>query len=134
MVRHTIWPPPPQGPSLRAAGPRQKRSPAVKGASFQDVLKKTSETLDVKFSGHAAERLRSRKIGVTRQQRDQLRGAIDTAATKGARESLVLMDDLALVVSVPNRTVITVARQSDLAEKVFTGIDSAVVLAGTNTG
>ncbi len=134
MVRHTIWPPPPQGPPLRAAGPRQTATPPVKGASFQDVLKNTSATQDVKFSGHAAERLRSRRIDVTPEQREQLRGAVDAAAAKGARESLVLMDDLALVVSVANRTVITVVRQSDLAGKVFTGIDRAVVLAGTKTG
>jgi flagellar operon protein len=135
MVRHITWPPPPQGAALKAAGPRHAAERPSQGASFQDALKKAASTpQEVRFSAHAAERLQTRRIDMTPEQREQLNSALDTAAAKGARESLVLMDDMALVVSVPNRTVITVARQADLVDKVFTGIDSAVVLAGTKTG
>ena len=97
------------------------------------MLRRASSAQTLTFSGHAADRLRSRQIGFTPGQQRRLSNALDTAAAKGAGETLVLMDGLALVVSVPNRTVITVARQAELADRVFTGIDSAVVLAnGTN--
>ena len=51
---------------------------------------------------------------------------MDRAAQKGARESLVLLDDVALVVSIKNRTVITAVDAANLKENVFTNIDSAV--------
>ena len=52
---------------------------------------------------------------------------VQLAASKGARESLVLMDQTAFVVSVPNRTVITVVDQPNLKQNVFTNIDSAII-------
>jgi flagellar operon protein len=53
---------------------------------------------------------------------------VDRAAAKGARESLVMMDDVALVVSVKNRTVITAVDRAHLKDNVFTNIDSAVIV------
>ncbi|MDN5344434.1 MAG: hypothetical protein PWQ18_545 [Clostridia bacterium] len=82
----------------------------------------------LKFSRHASERLESRQISLSPQQMARLEQGVARAAGKGARESLVLLDDLALVVSVKNRTVITAASRQDLRESVFTNIDSAVLL------
>lgn len=82
----------------------------------------------LKFSRHASERLESRQISLSPQQMARLEQGITRAAGKGARESLVLLDDLALVVSVKNRTIITAASRQDLRENVFTNIDSAVLL------
>ena len=60
---------------------------------------------------------------------NQLKSAVDKAAQKGARESLILMNnDLALVVSVTNRTVITAMDGSSIRDNVFTNIDSAVIV------
>ena len=53
---------------------------------------------------------------------------VDRAAAKGAKESLVLVDNAALVVSIKNRTVITAVDQAHLKENVFTNIDSAVIV------
>ena len=53
--------------------------------------------------------------------------AVDRAAAKGARESLVLVDDTAFVVSVRNRTVITAVDRARMRDQVFTNIDSAVI-------
>ena len=46
----------------------------------------------VKFSQHAMQRLQTRNINMTPAQMDQLKGAVDKAAQKGARESLILMN------------------------------------------
>ena len=60
---------------------------------------------------------------------NQLKSAVDKAAQKGARESLILMNnDLALVVSVTNRTVITAMDGASIRDNVFTNIDSAVIV------
>jgi len=57
----------------------------------------------------------------------RLQDGVERAAAKGAREALVLMDDMAFVVSVKNRTVITAVDAARMKHNVFTGIDSAVI-------
>lgn len=82
----------------------------------------------IKFSGHAQTRLASRQITLTEGDLAKLGDAITRAHAKGARESLVLMDKAALVVSVPNRTVITAVARDDMKENIFTNIDSALFI------
>ena len=79
-------------------------------------------------------RLQMRNITLSPDDMDRLREAVDRAEGKGAREALILMSrepggqDLALVVSVKNRTVITAMEGESLKDNVFTNIDSAVVV------
>lgn len=100
------------------------------GATFGEVLKdKLAGAPDhIKFSGHAAERLQSRNIRFSAADKSSLRDAIALAESKGAKESLVVFKDQFLVVSVPNRTVITAMSKNTVEPKVFTKIDSAVIL------
>ncbi len=81
----------------------------------------------VKWSSHARARLLQRGIEFTPQQQSRLEMAVDKAAAKGAKDSLVLLDDTALVVSAQNRTVITALGMHQAKENVFTNIDSAVI-------
>ena len=97
------------------------------GQTFQQALQQEMES--VKFSQHALQRLASRKIELDQTQLQKLQQAVGKAAQKGARESLVLMQpDLAFVVSVRNRTVITAVDGDSMKENVFTNIDSAVIV------
>ena len=83
---------------------------------------------EVTFSKHARARLHSRGIEITGDRLAQLADAIDKAESKGSRETLVLTDEAALVVSVENRTVITAFDRDNLREGVVTSIDSAEIL------
>ena len=83
---------------------------------------------EVTFSKHAAARLHSRGIELSGEKLTQLADAIDKAESKGSKETLVLTDEAALVVSVKNRTVITAFDRDNLREGVVTSIDSAVIL------
>jgi flagellar operon protein len=47
---------------------------------------------------------------------------------KGSKESLIYLDDIAMVVSVENRTVITAMDGSNAKKNIFTNIDSAAIL------
>jgi len=121
----------PQQPILPAQKPGQgtSASPAARtadGQSFDQVL--AQELAGVKFSQHAIQRLSSRNIRLDRGDLAKISGAVDKAAQKGARDSLILMDNLALVVSVKNRTVITAMDGANIRENVFTNIDSAVIV------
>ncbi len=85
-------------------------------------------TSGIKFSNHAVERMRTRGVNFTKEQMDKLGNAVQKAAAKGSKDSLVLMDDTALIVSVKNNTVVTVVDKSSLKENVFTNIDSTIVV------
>jgi flagellar operon protein len=56
----------------------------------------------------------------------RLENAVEKAAEKGAKESLVMLDDKAFIVSVRNRTVVTMMQKEHLVDNVITNIDSAV--------
>lgn len=122
----------PQQPILPVQKPGQAPSAtsAAKAAdnqsSFDQVL--AQELAGVKFSQHAIQRLSSRNIQLDRGDLAKISGAVDKAAQKGARDSLILMDNLALVVSVKNRTVITAMDGANIRDNVFTNIDSAVIV------
>lgn len=97
------------------------------GSSFNQILE--NELVGVKFSNHAMQRLNSRKIQLDSSQLTQLSQAVDKAAQKGAKESLIIMNNnLAFVVSVKNKTVITAIDGANIKDNVFTNIDSAVII------
>jgi flagellar operon protein len=94
--------------------------------SFADVLKEKQTT--VRFSKHAAQRLESRNISLSDEQSTRLENGIWQASDKGINESLVLVDSLAFIVNVPNRTVVTAMDQAETQSNVFTNIDGAVIM------
>lgn len=93
--------------------------------NFSEQLKSNLER--IKFSAHASTRLKSRNIEMTREIMGKLEKAVSGAASKGARDSLILMKDLAFIVNIPNRTVITAMDGESMKENIFTNIDSAVI-------
>ncbi len=99
------------------------------GKSFQEILEsKQSSSREVKFSKHAAQRLSNRNIELTQAQKERLQAGTDKASQKGIRESLVLVDQLAFIVNIPNNTVVTAMQQNETDENVFTNIDGAVII------
>ena len=81
----------------------------------------------LKFSKHASERLSERNIELTDSQVNRLNAGTQAANAKGIQESLVLIDQLAFIVNVGNKTVITAMDNSEAAGNVFTNIDGAVI-------
>lgn len=82
----------------------------------------------LKFSAHARERLNLRNINLSADDLQRMTDAVNKAAAKGARQSLLVMDNQAFIVSVTNRTVITALDGGSMKENVFTNIDSAVIV------
>lgn len=99
----------------------------TKQSSFEDILKtKTKENDEIKFSKHAEMRLQSRNINFTEDQRVKITQAVKKAGEKGVKDSLVMIDDIALVVNIKNKTVVTAVNSNELKQNVFTNIDGAV--------
>lgn len=106
-----------------------RQQPTVTAGEFDSILRqKQAEDSEIKFSKHAEQRLQMRNISLSQEQKDKMKEAVTKAASKGVRDSLVLMDNLAFVVNVRNRTVITAANSSELKDNVFTNIDGAVIV------
>ena len=100
-----------------------------KRTNFREVLKQTIDREQkLSFSQHARQRLEVRQISFTEQDLRKIENAVDKAKEKGIKDSLILMQNVALVVNVPNRTIITAIEGSGLKEKVFTNIDGAVIV------
>jgi flagellar operon protein len=122
------------------------KSDILKGSTFQDALKKleqggidksssgvkpelkTEAVSKIKFSNHAIDRMQTRGVRFSPEDMKKLESAVEKAAAKGAKDSLVLMNNTALIVSVKNNTVVTVVDKNSLKENVFTNIDSTVVV------
>ena len=123
----------PVAPIVRPIGTPVTIPPAG-STSFADVLRGTTSSeaatasTPLKFSAHAMARLQSRNIKLSADDMNRLSAMADKAAAKGAKQSLFMMRDVAMVVSIKNRTVITAVDQNSMRDNVFTNIDSAALL------
>lgn len=115
----------PSAAPAAAPAPAQRARAATGGAGFGQVL--ASRTSGLQFSGHALQRVERRGIDLSPQTLQRLQTGVDRAMGKGARESVVLVDDTAFVVSVRTKTVITAVDHAHMRDHVFTNIDSAVI-------
>ena len=95
--------------------------------TFESSLKSALDP-ELKFSAHAKSRLLSRGIELTPDEIIRMQEAIQKAGQKGAKESLILTDKAAFVVSVKNNTVITAVDKNSMKENVFTNIDSTIMI------
>ncbi len=109
--------------------PPESRSnpPPLRSTEFADALRKELPE-PVRFSAHATARLRSRGIQLTDRDQQALEQAVDAAAAKGARDAVLLQEDRAFVVNIPNRVVVTAHTSAEARAHVYTGIDAAVMI------
>jgi flagellar operon protein len=98
---------------------------SVTDGAFAQVLEKAQAGL--KFSAHAQSRLTSRNIDMTPEMMGKLDRAVEGAAKKGAKDSLILLSDLAFIVNIPNRTVVTAMDGKSMKDNIVTNIDSTVI-------
>jgi flagellar operon protein len=125
-----------------APAPLPARAPAP-GAGFDRLLQQAAlepaapgeqpAGARVRFSAHAQQRLAQAAVQLGPQALAKLEAAVDKAGQKGGKESLILLDDLAFIVSIKNRTVITAVDAGRMAESVFTNIDSVVIARENGT-
>jgi flagellar operon protein len=122
---------PPSVAPLRPQGTPVTIPPTI-GPGFRDVLRDTvapaSTGQSLKFSAHAMQRLQSRNIQLSPDDVNRMNQMADKAAAKGAKQSLFMMGDTAMVVSIKNRVVITAVDSDSMKDNVFTNIDSAAII------
>ncbi len=95
-----------------------------KSSEFRSILQ---EKTGLRFSNHVIDRIEDRALKLNNETAERLSRAVEIADRKGADQSLVLLDQLAFLVSVKNKTVITAVETNRLKQGVFTKIDSAII-------
>ena len=111
------------GTPAPAAQPTNRSQPQG-GSSFAQAL---TDAQQVRFSNHAQKRLQTRDIQLSQDNVNRLSNAIDKAEKRGGVNSLVLVDDMAFIVNVHDRLVVTAMDTNQSGEGVFTQIDSVVI-------
>ena len=112
---------------LPGAGGEAPR-PAKDTGNFASRLAREVERQEsLRISSHAQKRLNSSQVALTETDMQRIDGAVQRACQKGSNQSLIMLDNLALVVSVRNRVVITAVDEARTKEGIFTNIDSVVI-------
>lgn len=96
------------------------------GNDFREILKK--EQTKVNLSQHAETRIKSREIPWSEALEKRISHGMDQASSKGSRDALILADNLAVIANVKSRTVVTAMDRSQMKDRIFTNIDSAVLV------
>ncbi|MCM3291715.1 flagellar operon protein [Paenibacillus sp. MER 180] len=117
---------PVQTSSLSRATSSGKTSAALQ---FQQLLnQELHKQEDVRFSHHAQLRMKERGMSMTPDLMQKMKQAISQAESKGAKQSLVVVNKQAFIVNVHSRTVITALDEASQQDHIFTQIDSAVLM------
>ncbi len=112
------------GPHHPTSRQPQKVTPSH---SFEETLQQAL-TPKLKVSKHAERRLAERAIEVSDAEWMRIESKIDEARTKGVKDSLVLLDNVAMIISAKNSTVITAMNRKEAANQIFTNIDGTILL------
>jgi flagellar operon protein len=98
---------------------------------FQSLLNKTLEPqkeMPLEISKHAAKRLEERDLKMDTSEFLKLQNAVKKLKQKGGRDSLVITEKAAYIVDVNNNRVVTAIDKSEMADNVFTKIDSTLMI------
>jgi flagellar operon protein len=99
------------------------------GQLLEEQLLPKGPSHGIKLSTHAAKRLQERNLNMDSDEFFKLKGAIDKLRTKGGRDSLVVTSKAAYIVDINNNTIVTAIDKDNMAENVFTKIDSTLIIS-----
>ena len=112
-------------PFVPVVKPQHPADNIVEGKnSFDSIFR--NEFDKIKFSNHAAKRIEARELQLSNSDLNRLQDAVNKAEAKGAKDSLVMMENRAFIINIPNKTVVTALDVDKSSENIFTNIDSVV--------
>jgi flagellar operon protein len=103
---------------------QQKTNRANFNQLFQQQL--DNENKEVKISAHAEKRMQQRNITLSDADMQKISESMDKASAKGANDALMIYDDLLMIASVQNRTIITTFTKDQSESEIITNVDSAI--------
>ncbi len=98
------------------------------GVNFADLIREKVQPQELKISAHAENRIKSRGIEMNEEVKEKLNRAVSDVAAKGGKDALLMLNESAFIVNVPNRTIVTAMDSETMKSNVFTNIDSATIV------
>lgn len=111
-------------PSRDTAVPSGQKPPSGAKSEFHSLLSQEQ----LKLSQHAETRIKSREIAWDATLQKRILEGLNSAESKGSREALIIAGDVAVIANVKSRTIITAMDRNELKDRIFTNIDSAVLV------
>lgn len=107
-----------------------KDKPSIRqNINFENILnEKIQQQGSIKFSKHAQERLISRNVKLSQNDIDNIDKAVEKAAKKGVKDTLIILGNTAFIANVKSKTIITAATEETLRDNIFTNIDGAIII------
>ncbi|NMO77350.1 MULTISPECIES: TIGR02530 family flagellar biosynthesis protein [Niallia] len=97
--------------------------------SFSSHLHQSISSLNtLNISKHANERLQQRGIEIDADKWKAIEEKVTQAKKMGIKESLVLLNNAALIVSAKNNTVITAMDLEEATDQIFTNINGTIIM------
>lgn len=97
--------------------------------SFSTHLQQSISSLNtLNISKHANERLQQRGIEIDDAKWKAIEEKVTQAKKMGIKESLVLLNNAALIVSAKNNTVITAMDRDEATNQIFTNINGTIIM------
>ncbi|MCM3409091.1 TIGR02530 family flagellar biosynthesis protein [Metabacillus litoralis] len=95
--------------------------------SFKEVLSELQNPT-LKISKHAQERIQQRDIHISDNDWNLIEEKVQEASYKGVTDSLVILQDAALIVSAKNKTVVTAMNIEEAKSQIFTNINGTIIM------
>lgn len=97
--------------------------------SFSQHLKQAEEKqTNLTISKHAGHRMHQRQIDIESHVWEKIGTKVNEAKQKGVNDSLVLLNNAALIINAKNSTVITVMDRQEASKQIFTNIDGTIIM------
>lgn len=97
--------------------------------NFHELLTSQIQKNDsIKLSKHAEKRLEERGIVIDSDKWSQIEAKVKEAKHKGVNDSIVVLENAALVVNAKSNTVITALDRQEAATQIFTNINGTIII------
>lgn len=106
----------------------QSQNPDEFKKILNDQISGAKDDFGIHLSTHAARRLNERNLQIDSAEYLKLKNAISKLKEKGGQDSLVVTGKAAYIIDVPNNKIVTAIDKDQMAENVFTKIDSTMIL------
>ncbi|WP_227935815.1 TIGR02530 family flagellar biosynthesis protein [Alkalihalobacillus deserti] len=109
--------------------PTRKNVNPIQTTSFNQLLERQiHNTNQLKVSKHAQHRMDMRGIEFSAEKWLTIQDKVKEAKQKGVKDSLVITNNAALIVSAQNDTVITVLNRDEAQSQIFTNINGTILI------
>lgn len=101
---------------------------AIDSSASDSALESMQTPKGLNLSTHAMRRLQERNLSLDKDEYAKLQSAMDKLKLKGGQDSLVITGKAAYILDVAKNTIVTAIDKDNIADNVFTKIDSTILM------